>query len=85
MSSGLRPGQCRVTIWRVRREPVASESIASIGYDPDAATLEVEFTSGRVYRYFAVPASAHRRLLAADSVGAHFNAEVRTRYPHAEV
>ncbi len=69
----------------VDRTPVASESIASIGYDADTATLEVEFRSGRVYRYFAVPATVHRRLVAADSIGALLNAEIRDVYPVAEV
>ncbi len=39
----------------MNRTPVTSSSIASIGYDRDNNTLEVEFRNGRCYRYFAVP------------------------------
>lgn len=68
----------------MRRQPVDSRSIASVGYDRATATLEVEFRSGRVYRYFAVPANVHRRLVEADSIGATFNREVRDAYPVTE-
>ena len=43
--------------------------------------LEVEFTSDRVYRYFAVPQSVYDGLMSAESVGAYFNEFVRDRYP----
>ena len=47
---------------RVRRLPLDSTAIASAGYDAGTAVLELEFTSGEVYRYFAVPPSVHREL-----------------------
>ena len=39
------------------RDPVASSNIASIGYDPDSETLEIEFTNGSIL-YFR-PAGAY--------------------------
>jgi hypothetical protein len=36
------------------REPVSSSVIAAIGYDEEREVLEVEFTSGTVYRYLRV-------------------------------
>ena len=65
----------------MRRERVESSVLRSIGYDADTAELEIEFTSGDVYRYFAVPARVHRELLAADSPGAYFNTHVSDKYP----
>ncbi len=65
----------------MRREPVRSSVISSVGYDEDTALLEVEFTSGDVYRYFAVPPSVHRALMEADSPGAYFNRNVSDHYP----
>lgn len=65
----------------MQRIPVASASISSLGYDPATSTLEVEFASGDVYRYFAVPRAVHVSLLAAESVGRTFNVVVRGRYP----
>jgi lysyl-tRNA synthetase class 2 len=65
----------------VKRTPVASSVLRSIGYDADTAELEIEFTSGDVYRYYAVPARVHRDLVAAESPGAYFNTHVSDRYP----
>ena len=64
------------------RESVSSSNIASIGYDADSETLEVEFLKGgKVYHYFNVPKFVHEQLMQADSVGTFFNAEIRDTYP----
>lgn len=65
----------------MRRTPVRSTVIAAVGYDPETALLEIEFRSGDVYRYFAVPPSVHTALLEAESPGAYFNTHVSDRYP----
>jgi hypothetical protein len=65
----------------VNRQPVTSSVLRSIGYDSNTAELEIEFTSGDVYRYYTVPGRVHRELLAADSPGAYFNTHVSDRYP----
>ncbi|MGN7800854.1 KTSC domain-containing protein [Leifsonia sp. 22587] len=65
----------------MERESFDSSVIASAGYDPALRTLEVEFGSGEVYRYFLVPARVWRDLRSAESAGAYFNAEVRDHYP----
>ncbi|MDP1721796.1 MAG: KTSC domain-containing protein [Candidatus Gottesmanbacteria bacterium] len=41
----------------------------SVGYDPQSATLEVEFTSGDIYRYFDVSERLYDGLLQAASPG----------------
>lgn len=69
----------------MRRRPVSSSVIASIGYDEDTAVLEIEFHSGEVYRYFVVPASVHERMLGASSIGRFFLEHVRDRYPTERV
>jgi hypothetical protein len=61
----------------VHREPVASEVLCGVGYDPDRNTLELEFTSGEVYRYFDVPPELHVGLMTAVSHGAFFAAHIR--------
>ena len=68
---------------RIVRHPVESSSIAAIGYLEPAAILEVEFRNGSVYRYFEVPPSAYRALGDADSIGRHFNREIRPRFRYA--
>lgn len=43
--------------------------------------LEIEFMSGRRYRYLDVPAAIYRALLNSASKGAFFNARIRNRFP----
>jgi hypothetical protein len=58
----------------MRRIPVDSSSIASIGYDAERLELEIEFhESGDVYLYFDVPAEVYRDFMAADSKGTYLN------------
>ncbi len=63
------------------RIPVQSSLLASIGYSVHA-TLELEFRSGALYRYFAVPRTVVVELLAAQSKGAYFNRNIRRRFPY---
>ena len=69
----------------MRRDRLDSTAIASAGYDAGTAVLELEFTSGEVYRFFAVPPSIHRGLLAAESAGRFFRERIRDVYPDEHV
>jgi hypothetical protein len=62
------------------RQSVSSSNIASVGYNPDSETLEIEFLNGRVYEYYNVPHFMHERLMEASSVGIFFNAEIKNSY-----
>ncbi|MCQ4305924.1 KTSC domain-containing protein [Stutzerimonas frequens] len=57
----------------MKRVVVNSSSLRALGYDPEQQVLEVEFSSGALYRYEAVPPEAVQALLEADSLGRHFN------------
>jgi hypothetical protein len=61
------------------RIPVDSAVIAAVAYSTEAA-LDVEFTSGATYRYFAVPSHTFREFLSAESKGAFFNRRIRSAY-----
>lgn len=61
----------------MRREPVDSSALRSVGYDPLLRILEIEFASGAVYRYADVPAWLHADLMRAPSPGEFFAAQVR--------
>lgn len=63
------------------REPVVSESIAAIGYDDDAETLEVEFVSGAVYRYSGVPQDVYEDFRQAPSKGTFLKRYIKNAYP----
>lgn len=61
----------------MQREPVASSSIASVGYDEVTRTLEIEFHNGRIYQFLGVPPEMAAALRAAKSTGAYFNKYLR--------
>jgi hypothetical protein len=69
----------------VRRRSIDSSSIVSVGYDADAATLELEFVNGGVYQYLEVPEFVYRRLLSSSSPGAFVNSMVKPNYDCHEV
>jgi hypothetical protein len=69
----------------MNRRPITSPVIAEIGYDRQTSIMELKFTTGRVYRYFMIPAAVFEGLLESESIGRHFNIEIRDRYPNQEV
>ncbi len=64
----------------MKRSPVVSSNLASVGYDATTQTLEVEFKDGAVYQYFGVPASEHAALMAASSVGGYLARHIKGKY-----
>jgi lysyl-tRNA synthetase class 2 len=58
---------------------VQSSVLASLRYSIEA-TLELEFRTGAIYRYVAVPDTVVHGLLAADSKGAYFNRHIRNHF-----
>jgi hypothetical protein len=71
-------------VW-MRRKPVDSSSLASVGYDKAARTLEVEFRKGRIYQYHDVGAEIFARLMTAESKGRFMNAHIRNAYRFTRV
>ncbi len=67
------------------RVPVISSNVASVGYEQQSATLEVEFLDGAVYQYFDVPEAEFEGLRGAGSVGSYLNANIKGRYRYARV
>lgn len=65
------------------RTPVSSSNVASIGYDADSLTLEVEFNNGNVYQYFDVPVQEYEGLLHASSIGSYLNRNIKLNYRYA--
>ena len=64
----------------MRRMPVESSAISSVGYDAGSQTLEVEFQSGSVYDYREVPREVYESFLASSSKGRFFARRIRSRY-----
>lgn len=73
----------------MKRTPVKSSQIASVGYDSETQTLEIEFANGgNVYRYSNVPPTLHAELMNDGSIGAFFHKHIRSRakdYPYVKV
>ncbi|WP_028851144.1 KTSC domain-containing protein [Thermocrispum municipale] len=69
----------------MKRVPVSSTVLRSVGYAEDEAVLEVEFTNREVYRYFVVPRSVYTALMTSASPGRYFNQTIRDRYPTRQV
>ena len=66
--------------------PVQSSNLASVGYEAESGTLEVEFVKGGIYQYFGVPADVFEGLMAAGSKGSFFQYNIRKAgYPCSKV
>lgn len=63
------------------RIAVVSSLLASMRYSSQA-TLDLEFRSGRLYRYYTVPRAIAAGLQVADSKGAYFNRHIKNRFPY---
>ena len=69
----------------MRRQPVESSAIISVGYEKESQILELEFHSGEIYRYSDVPEMVYQGLLIADSIGSYFYEDIRDEYPTARI
>lgn len=69
----------------MRRKPVDSSNLKSVGYSPTKKVLEIGFKSGSTYRYDNVPKSEHLGLMAAASHGKYHHKNIRTVYPYTRI
>lgn len=69
----------------MERIPVSSSNLASVGYDADSQTLEIEFHNGGVYQYAGVPESEYEGLMGAESQGRYFHANIKNSYPYSKL
>lgn len=69
----------------MKRDPVSSSNIASVGYDAPSETLEIEFVNGSVYQYYNVPQSTYDAFIAAPSAGRFFAYQIKNAFPYSRV
>jgi KTSC domain len=67
----------------MQRTPVSSSNLSSVGYELSTSTLEVEFSTGRVYQYFDVPEHVYQELIHASSVGSYFAQSIKNSYAYS--
>jgi hypothetical protein len=59
---------------------VESDAVEATGYDRERRELWVHYRDGGTYVYSAVPERVYREFLAADSMGAYVNREIKPIY-----
>lgn len=67
------------------RQAVTSSNIASIGYDENSQTVEIEFLNGGVYQYFDVPEHIYKELMGAGSHGQYLAQNIKGNYRYSKV
>ena len=70
---------------RIPRQSVQSTAIAKVGYSKRRHILEIEFVNGAVYRYFDVPVSIYRELMAAESKARFYGSNIKQHFRSALV
>lgn len=68
----------------IELKPVNSLSIKGIGYDEATNTCAIQFSSGGTYHYRGVSPEAHKALVEAPSIGAHFHKHFKANYEGAK-
>lgn len=61
----------------IKRNPVNSSNIASVGHDEESKTLEVEFRSGQVWQYSPVTRNGYNDLISAHTIGGYFAKHIK--------
>jgi KTSC domain-containing protein len=69
----------------MQRMLVISSMIRSVGYDELHSLLEIEFTSGKIYQYDAVPEEVYRGLMSAGSKGRYFEEQINDRFRYSRM
>ncbi len=69
----------------MERKPVTSSNIASIGYDENTSTLEIEFLNNTIYQYFDVPQHVYNGIMSADSHGQYLAQNIKGVYRYSKV
>lgn len=64
----------------IRRIPVSSSNIASVGYDAVNKILEIEFHHGAIYQYFDVPKEIYDNMINSASIGSYFVYNIKDKY-----
>jgi len=69
----------------MKRLRVDSSNISEIGYRIDDQILEVKFTRGVIYQYYAVLPKTFCNLIFAESVGSYFNRNIAKEYKFKKI
>ena len=73
------PSDSPAIVSRIKREPLQSTALASVGYSRRLHALEIEFRNGAIYRYLDVPPSRYRALMKAPSKARFYHENIRSK------
>jgi KTSC domain-containing protein len=65
---------------RIKRVPVESTALASVGYSKRLRALEIEFRNGAIYRYLEVEPEVYEALMNARSKTGFYDQNIRRKY-----
>jgi hypothetical protein len=65
---------------RIKRVPVESTALATVGYSKGLRALEIEFRNGAIYRYLNVAPDVYDALLQARSKARFYDENIRRKY-----
>jgi len=69
----------------MQRHAVQSSVLESVGYDPNAKILELEFREGGVWNYFNFPKLTFQKFINAESLGHFFTRKIKGKYPELRI
>jgi hypothetical protein len=67
-------------ISHIKRDPVQSTALASVGYSKRLHALEIEFRNGAIYRYLNVEPAIYHALMIAPSKARYYDERIRRKY-----
>src|SRR4051812_49676530 len=70
---------------RIKRVPVQSSALATVGYSARLRAVEIEFRNGAIYRYLGIEASVYHALLDAPSKARFYDQNIRHKYRSVHV
>lgn len=69
----------------MEHKKVTSSNIESIGYDDVSKTMEIKFKGGGIYSYKNVSKEDFGKFESANSIGKHFFAHIKNKYPGVKI
>ena len=67
----------------MKRTAVESSNLASVGYDEETKTLEIQFHSGGIFQYDDIEKEVFEDLMNAESHGRYFMSMIRGAYSYS--
>lgn len=69
----------------MERKYVTSSNLYSVGFNSDAAILEIEFRNGSIYQYSNVPHNVYLALMSAGSHGTYFSSFIKHSFRYRRI